>query len=124
MKNLKLILGLVIALTTLNINAVSAQSKKNLIVVVKYKTQPNKDSLALFSLMQLIAKVKKEPNYKNIIVHTNPLDKTDIMLYEEWSDEAYYKGAHMATIHLRKFMGDSRAFLAGPPEITFWNYYK
>lgn len=94
--------------------------KNNITVLVKYKTQPDKQQDALSALNALILEVKKEPHFINIKVLVDPADKTNILLYEEWSDEAYYKGEHMNSAHLQKFIGDSRNFLAGPPEITFW----
>jgi quinol monooxygenase YgiN len=97
-----------------------AYSQNNIIVLVKYKSLPAKDSLALAALSDLVAKVKNEPNYVNIIVHVDPVDKTNILLYEQWSNEDYYKGDHLKTPYLQKFINDSRSFLAGPPEITFW----
>ena len=120
MKNFKLVLILMIAITTLSFNNIHAQHKDNLIVLVKYKTQPAKESVALSSLMDLIANVKKEPDYVNIKILVDPSDKRNILLYEEWSNEDYYKGKHMQTPHLQKFMVDAKAFLAGPPEITYW----
>ena len=92
----------------------------NLYVIVKYKSQPEKQNEALSALNSLILEVKKEPNFVNIKVLVDPEDKTNIMLFEEWSDEAYYKGEHMKTAHLQQFIGDSRNFLAGPPDISFW----
>ena len=92
----------------------------NLYVMVKYKSQPEKQNEALSALNSLVLEVKKEPNFVNIKVLVDPEDKTNIMLFEEWSDEAYYKGEHMNTPHLQKFIGDSRNFLAGPPDISFW----
>lgn len=92
----------------------------NLYVMVKYKSQPEKQNEALSALNSLILEVKKEPNFVNIKVLVDPEDKTNIMLFEEWSDEVYYKGEHMKTPHLQKFIGDSRNLLAGPPDISFW----
>ncbi len=92
----------------------------SLTVLVKYKSQPEKQDDALSALNALILEVKNEPHFVNIKMLVNPADKTNILLYEEWSDEAYYKGDHMNTPHLKKFIGDSRNFLAGPPEISFW----
>lgn len=88
--------------------------------MVKYKSQPEKQNEALSALNSLVLEVKKEPNFVNIKVLVDPEDKTNIMLFEEWSDEAYYNGKHMKTPHLQKFIGDSRNFLAGPPDISFW----
>ena len=120
MKNNRLILSLIFALTATCFTSAFSQTNKNLIVLVKYKTQPGKDSLALSSLKSLVAKVKKEPNYVNIIIHVDPIDKSNILLYEQWANEDYYKGEHMKTPHLIQFMNDARSFLGGPPEITYW----
>jgi len=92
----------------------------NLTVLVKYKSQPEKQAEVLAALNALILEVKKEPHFVNIKMFVDQEDKISILLYEEWSDEVYYKGDHMNTTHLKKFIGDSRNFLAGPPEISFW----
>jgi quinol monooxygenase YgiN len=94
--------------------------KNDLFVLVKYKTQPGKHEEALTALNTLILEVKKEPNFVNIKMFVDPADQTNILLYEQWTDEAYYKGEHMNTPHLQKFMGDAREFLAGPPDISSW----
>jgi len=96
--------------------------KNNLTVLVKYKTQPDKQKDALSELKALILEVKKEPHFVNIKLLVDPADKTNILLFEEWSDEDYYKGEHMNTAHLQKFIGDSRNFLTGPPDISFWKF--
>lgn len=96
------------------------KENNNLTVLVKYKSQPEKQAEVLTALNALILEVKKEPHFVNIKMFVDPADKTNILLYEEWSDEVYYKGDHMSTTHLQKFIGDSRNFLAGPPEISFW----
>ena len=96
------------------------KENNNLTVLVKYKSQPEKQEEVLAALNALILEVKKEPNFSNIKMLVDQADKTNILLYEEWSDEAYYKGDHMNTKHLQKFINDSRNFLAGPPEISFW----
>lgn len=92
----------------------------NLTVLVKYKSQPEKQADVLSALNALILEVKNEPNFVNIKMLVDPADKTNILLFEEWSDEEYYKGGHMNTPHLKKFIGDARNFLAGPPDISFW----
>lgn len=98
----------------------SVHKDNGIIVLVKYKSQPEKEAEALSALNTLLQQVKKEPNFVNIKMLVDPSDKTNILLYEEWSDESYYKGDHANTPHLQKFMVEARKFLAGPPEITFW----
>ncbi len=102
-----------------------AQSKitasKKLIVLVKYKTQPEKSNDAIAALDNLIKQVKKEPNFLIIKFHVDPKESTNILLYEEWASETYYTGDHMKTPHLQNFIVSSRNFLAGPPEISQWS---
>ena len=124
MKKIKFILCLLFVLTIFNITSAYSQSNKNIIVLVKYKTQPGKDSLAISAIKALIDKVKKEPNFIDILIHVDPIDKSNILLYEKWANEEYYKDAHLKTVHLQQFINDSRTFLAGPPEISFWKLEK
>ena len=103
-----------------DINNDATNNTKDLVVLVKYKTQPAKESEALTALKNLIEKVKKEPNYVSIKMLVDPIDKSNILLYEQWNDETYYKGEHMNTPHLQQFMKEARLYLAGPPDISFW----
>lgn len=96
------------------------EGKNNLFVLVNYKAQPGKHDDALSTLNSLILEVKKEPNFVNIKMFVDPSDQTNILLYEQWTDEEYYNGDHMNTPHIQKFMGDAREFLAGPPDISSW----
>lgn len=104
--------------------ATADDGKSNLFVLVKYKTQPGKHDEAISALNTLILEVKKEPSFVNIKMFVDPADPTNILLYEQWTDEAYYKGEHMNTPHLQKFMGDAREFLAEPPDISSWKLNK
>ena len=92
----------------------------NLIVLVKYKTQPGKSAEAVAGMTSLIEAVRGEPHFVKITMLVDPLDDSNILLHEEWSDAAYYYGDHMNTSHLQAFMNESRAYLAGPPEISQW----
>lgn len=90
------------------------------IVVLKFKAQPNKSDQAISALNKLFEKVKEETNFVSIKLHIDPVDHTNIMLYEEWEDQSYYNNEHMNTAHLQSFMANSVDFLTGPPEISFW----
>lgn len=95
-------------------------SSENVIVLVKYKTQPNKSIDAITALKELIEEFKKEDHFVSIKLHVDQNDNSNIMLYEEWEDELYYKNEHMETEHLQDFMTESREFLTGQPEISYW----
>jgi len=97
------------------------ENSENTIVVLQFKAQPEKGEVAASELSKLFEKVKKEPHFVGIKLHIDPNDATNIMLYEEWEDGAYYQSEHMETDYMKAFMADSRAFLAGPPQISFWN---
>ncbi|MBT8292275.1 MAG: antibiotic biosynthesis monooxygenase [Eudoraea sp.] len=98
----------------------STPEGNNIVVLVKYKAQPDKGADAVSELTKLIEQVQKEPHFMYIKLHVDPEDDTNILLYEEWDDESYYKSEHMNTTHLQEFIAKSRNFLAGPPEISFW----
>lgn len=93
---------------------------ENTIVILKYKAQEEQGEKAVLELTNLIEKVKREPNFVRIKLHIDPSDNTNILLYEEWEDADYYNTDHMDTDHIKEFMANSRNFLTGPPEITFW----
>ena len=127
MKTLKIALPifiLLMAFLCLSWNNQSTLASKNTIVLVKYKTQPNKSEETINNLTTLIEEVKKEPHFVSIKLHVDPKDPTNILLYEEWRDAAYYGNEHMKTPHLQQFITNARNFLAGPPEISLWQVEK
>ena len=123
MKSFLLIL-IVSTLLLFGFDSINKESRKiiddNIIVLVKYKAQPEKSDMAISELIQLIDRVKQEPHFVKIKLHVDPNDNTNILLYEEWSDASYYNTEHMNTTHLQEFIANSRNFLGGPPEISFW----
>ncbi|MFZ2322224.1 MAG: antibiotic biosynthesis monooxygenase [Ignavibacteriaceae bacterium] len=116
----KLFLLLALCISSAFTSCEQKDSTNNLVVIVKYKTQQNKSVDAITGLKKLIQEVKKEDHFVNLKLHVDQNDNSNILLYEEWDDELYYKNQHMKTEHLEKFIIESQAFLAGPPEITFW----
>lgn len=99
---------------------VDTATEENIIVLVKYKSQPDKVAMAISELTKLIEKVKQEPHFITLKLLVDPKDNTNILLHEEWNDASYYNGEHMNTAHLQEFIANSRNFLTGPPEISFW----
>lgn len=97
-----------------------SDSKENLVVYAKYKTIPNKNIDAVVAIKAFIEEVKKEDHFKEIRMYIDPNDNSNILLYQEWDDEVYYKNDHMQTEHLQRFESESSAFLVGPPEISYW----
>jgi quinol monooxygenase YgiN len=98
----------------------NSESKENLMVLVKYKTQQDKSVEAVSALKTLLSNVEKEEHFIGLKMFVDPSDNSNILLSEEWDDEMYYKNEHMKTEHLQKFINESPSFLAGAPEISFW----
>ena len=121
MKKKYFLFGMLLLLSACFFTEVYAQESKPIVVLVKYKTLPGKEKEALLALKTLVDKVKKEPHYVSILIHVDPQDASNILLYEQWANDVYYKGEHMQTTHLQQFMLDARSFLGGPPDISFWN---
>lgn len=90
-------------------------------VVITYQAQVGQDTVALRELTTLIATVvANEPACMGIRLHQDADDDTRFLLYERWTDRDAYTGPHMRTPHLQAFIEKAPAFLAGPPDITFW----
>lgn len=118
MNKLFLILGLMIFSTFAGCD--KNKDENNLIVVVKYKTLPNKSVDAVTGLKKLIEQVKGEDHFVSLKLHIDQKDNANILLYEVWDDALYYQNQHMKTKHLKEFIVESQTFLAEPPEISFW----
>ena len=83
-----------ISLTAL-LSCNKSESKENLMVLVKYKTQQNKNVDAVSALKILMSEVEKEKHFIQIKMYIDPNDNSNILLTEEWDDEAYYNNEHM-----------------------------
>ena len=118
MKTLFYLLTIVIAVSFLSCG--KTNTEENITVLVRYKTQPNKNIDAVNALKTLMEKVEKEDHFVRISIYIDPADNSNILLHEEWENEEYYRNEHMNTEHLQLFMKNSQDFLAGPPEITYW----
>ncbi|WP_299397498.1 antibiotic biosynthesis monooxygenase [uncultured Gelidibacter sp.] len=107
-----------------NTKPTDTRNDDHIVVLVSYTSQPNKETETFNELTKLVEHVKNEPHFVSIKLHVDPKDKLNILLYEEWDDETYYTTEHMQTSHLQKFIADSRNFLNGPPEVSFWKLEK
>lgn len=90
-------------------------------ILITYQAQPGRAAQAREALDALIAiVVAEEPACLGIRLHQDSADPHRLLLIEHWTDAATFTGPHMQTPHLQAFIREAGAFLAGPPEITFW----
>jgi len=91
------------------------------LVLITYRAQPGKADTAVAALSALIKTVvAEEPACGGIQMYQDAADPDRILLYEEWTSREAYLGPHMQTPHIRAFIAEASAFIAAPPEITFW----
>ena len=90
-------------------------------VVITYTALPGMAEVARDALAALIGTVvEQEPACRGIQLFRGSDDPHRILLTEQWESEAAYSGPHLRTPHLLAFRERAPAFLAGPPEITYW----
>lgn len=93
-----------------------------IVVLITFRIQPGRESLATQVMTSLIATVRKEePACSGITMIRDAADSTRVLLYELWPDRESYMGPHMETPHIKAFKAQGGDLFAGPPEITFWN---
>ena len=94
---------------------------ESVIVLIDYRAQPGKANFASVELAKLIAEVQsKESGCLGITLHQNRDEPERFLLVERWKDRATFEGPHMQTSHLQAFIANAMNFLAGPPEMSFW----
>ena len=91
-------------------------------VVVSYKALPAHADAARSAIAALVATVlSAEPDCSGITILQDSNDPARFMLIERWPSQEVFLGPHMQQPHIQSFIQDAGAFLAGPPEISFWN---
>ena len=91
------------------------------VVMVSYRALPGLSDTARRAIGALVATVlSDEPECGGITLLQDAHDAARFTLVEHWPSEAFFLGPHMQRPHLRAFVQGAGAFLAGPPEISFW----
>lgn len=92
-----------------------------IVVLVSYTALPGKAEAAKQALAELVATVlSSEPECAGITLLQNASDATRFTLVERWPSQEVFLGPHMQEPHIQSFIQSAGAFLAGPPDISFW----
>ena len=90
-------------------------------VMVSYRLRPDQVQTALKAIASLVSTVlKSEPACKGIEILQEDSDQTRVTLLERWTSRDEFLGPHMQQPHIQAFIQKAGAFLAGPPDISFW----
>ena len=91
------------------------------VVMVTYRAQVPHVETARQNIAQLVATVlAKEPECGGITMLQDENEPTRITLIELWPSKALFLGPHMQQPHIQAFIESAAGFLAGPPDISFW----
>ena len=91
-------------------------------VVVSYRALPAHAEAAKEAIATLVATVlSEEPDCSGITILQDSNDPARFMLIERWPSQEIFLGPHMQQPHIQSFIQDAGVFLAGPPDISFWN---
>ena len=92
------------------------------VVIVGYRALPDQADTAKREISHLIATVQSvEPDCGGIIMLQDATDPSRITLIEHWPSQEIFLGPHMQQPHIQSFIQSCGAFLAGPPDISFWH---
>ena len=92
------------------------------VVLVSYHSLPEHVATAKHAIAELIATVQAvEPDCGGITMLQDTSDPTRFTLIEHWPSQEIFLGPHMQQPHIQSFVHRGRAFLAGPPDISFWH---
>lgn len=92
------------------------------VVLVSYRSLPGLADTARRQIASLIATVQAiEPDCGGITMLQEASDPTRFTLIEHWPSQETFLGPHMQQPHIQAFIQSAGAFLAGPPEISFWH---
>ena len=92
------------------------------VVLVSYRALPEHAGTAAREIGNLIASVQAlEPDCGGITMLQDMNDPTRFTLIEHWPSQEVFLGPHMRQPHIQAFIQSAGAFLAGPPDISFWH---
>ncbi|MBB6598032.1 putative quinol monooxygenase [Luteimonas sp. MC1825] len=92
------------------------------VVLVSYRSLPGHVDTAKREIGGLIATVQAvEPDCGGITMLQEASDPTRFTLIEHWPSQEIFLGPHMQQPHIQTFIKSAGAFLAGPPDISFWH---
>ena len=92
------------------------------VAIVGYRALPDQIQTAKRAISALIATFQTaEPDCGGITMLQDSAEPVRFTLIEHWPSKEMFLGPHMQQPHIQCFKRAAGAFLAGPPDITFWH---
>ncbi len=91
------------------------------VVLIGYTALPGQAETARREIAALVeAVLAAEPECGGITMLQGADDPARFTLIERWPGREVFLGPHMRQPHIQAFIQQAGAFLAGPPDIAFW----
>lgn len=71
-------------------------------------------------LGHVLDSMRSEPNFRNAVLHRNPDDPCDFLLYESWADHEDVLNVQMKKEYRKEWQATMPELLARPREVTIW----
>lgn len=95
---------------------------KETVILVSYRSLPEHSGRARREIAELVAAVQaSESDCGGITMLQDTNDPTCFTLIEHWPSQEAYLGTHLQQPHIQSFIQSASAFLAGPPDFSFWH---
>ena len=92
---------------------------KQVTVVVRMKAKTGMEVRVRQELLNLLKPTRVERGCINFDMHQAPNDPSLFLFHENWVSEEDLK-RHFETPHIKRWIEEAKALLAGPMELTRW----
>ncbi|MEH2360880.1 putative quinol monooxygenase [Nostoc sp.] len=89
-------------------------------VLVLTKAKPGMEERVRNEILGVVQRALQEPTCIHIYLHQDVKDRTNFMLYENWTDKEDFINVQMKSPHLQDYLKRCKEFLVDLPEISLW----
>lgn len=89
-------------------------------IVARFVARPDSTEALRSILMDVVEPTRKEPGCIHYALINNRVDPAEFLFVEEWANQEAIN-AHMKAPHLKELVMSTKALLATPLEVQFYN---
>ncbi len=96
-------------------------TQPELVLLVRFEAKDGMEERARAEMEAFIPQVIEEEACISINLHQNPDAPHEFMLYEFWSDKAFFMGPHRETPYMKAMVERSSEFMKGSMDMSIWD---